>query len=104
MPGQRAQAVPPARHDHERPPPEEAEGPGGGRHAGPASPGHGRHRRPTGTAPDKNSPFSLFCDVTRPMVFHILDSFGFYSLQGNRIFSRTSIVKNAPPPLHEQKL
>jgi hypothetical protein len=76
MPGQCPQTVAPARHDHERPPPEEAEGPGGGRHAGPAGPGHGRHRRPTGTAPDKIA-FTLICDVSRTMVFHILDSLGF---------------------------
>ncbi len=69
MPGQRSQTVPPARHDHERPPPEEAEGPGGGRHAGTAGPGHGRHRRSTGTAPDKNS------------LFHFFATFHFFFLQ-----------------------
>ncbi len=78
MPGQRPQTVPPARHDHERPPPEEAEGPGGGRHAGPASPGHGRHRRPTGRAPDKNSLFTWFCYGSLAffflkVAFHMLD-------------------------------
>ena len=53
VPGHAPQAVPPAQHDHERSSAKEAEGLGGGRHAGTAGPGHGRHRRPSGRTATK---------------------------------------------------